>query len=659
LSESDTSGARAGGSGAKRHDIFMSYASPDKAAAEAVCQALEAAGFRCWMAPRDTEAGAYSRSIIESIRTARMLVLVLSPHSDRSPNVLSEVAEAFDRKVALLPFRLAEFEVSDDLRFFIRTHHWIDAFPGPVEHHVPRLVERARARLIPIATGPADPPVDRVSSTKRPTERFSRDGGAGKRGAGRRRWRHAAAAALAVAVGVGGYFGYDDWRERREQARWEEARVAVNDAIAKAHAAIESGQFDEAFAQVDRAAAIDPESVSLDDARRALIAALVARANAADRRRRALDRVDRGRDAIRRRDYGTAQRLFDDAERLDARAADFRTLRAGLPAYMRESAAAEEARRRAEDEARRRTDGETQRAKREEEAARSKSSPPRARDREAQEKPPVPASPPPPSSAQPPPPQPPPEPAKLAAGTAFRDCAECPELVVVPPGNFTMGSADGEKEHENNEGPQRKVSIAKAFAIGKYAVTFAEFDACNAAGGCALRLNDGGWGRGKQPAIHVSWDDARTYLAWLSKKTGHAYRLPSEAEWEYAARAGAATRYSWGDTIGRNNANCAGCGSRWDGKQPAPVGSFAANAFGLHDMHGNVWQWVADCWHDSYRSAPADGTEWTVAGECARRGLRGGAFFSYPKSLRAAYRYAYEPRGRLGNIGFRAVRELP
>jgi formylglycine-generating enzyme required for sulfatase activity len=239
----------------------------------------------------------------------------------------------------------------------------------------------------------------------------------------------------------------------------------------------------------------------------------------------------------------------------------------------------------------------------------------------------------------------------------LRDCPECPEVIVMAAGAFAMGSPDDEREREANEGPQRKVSIAKPFAIGRAPVTFEEYDACVAAGGCPYRPNDGGWGRGRQPAIHISWDDARSYLAWLSGKTGKAYRLPSEAEWEYAARGGTTTRYSWGDQLGSNRANCSKCGSRWDGKRPAPVGSFAATPFGLLDMHGNVWQWVEDCWHDSYRGAPDDGSAWTAA-ECPRRTLRGGAFFSYPKSLRSAYRYAYEPKGRLGNIGFRVARGL-
>ena len=135
------------------------------------------------------------------------------------------------------------------------------------------------------------------------------------------------------------------------------------------------------------------------------------------------------------------------------------------------------------------------------------------------------------------------------------------------------------------------------------------------------------WGRGNRPAIDVSWHEAQAYVAWLSEKTGKRCRLLSESEWEYAARAGAATRYSWGDGIGRNRANCSGCGSRWDDRQTAPVGSFAANGFGLHDMHGNVWEWVADCWNGSYAGAPSDGSA-RESGNCSRRVLRGGAWYN-------------------------------
>jgi formylglycine-generating enzyme required for sulfatase activity len=175
---------------------------------------------------------------------------------------------------------------------------------------------------------------------------------------------------------------------------------------------------------------------------------------------------------------------------------------------------------------------------------------------------------------------------------SFRECAKgCPQMVVVPAGEFMMGSPANEKGRDGAEGPQHNVLIAHPFAVSRFDVTFEEWDACAAYGDCDPHMMDAGWGRGRQPVINVTWDDAQRYVAWLSRMTGKPYRLLSEAEWAYAARAGTSTPYPWGPEIGNRNANCNHCGSQWDSKRPAPVGSFAPNQFGLYDMHGNVWQW--------------------------------------------------------------------
>ena len=245
------------------------------------------------------------------------------------------------------------------------------------------------------------------------------------------------------------------------------------------------------------------------------------------------------------------------------------------------------------------------------------------------------------------------------AGEVFRDCAECPEMVIVPAGSFTMGSPASEEGHTGDEGPQRRVTISQPFAVGKYEVTFSEWDACVSAGGCnGHRPDDEGWGRGSRPVIHVSWNDAKSHVAWLSRKTGKQYRLLTEAEWEYAARAGTRTKYYWGDSIDRNRANCDGCGSRWDDKRTAPVGSFGANGFGLHDVHGNVWEWVEDCWHDGYAGAPSDGSAWTKGGACGWRVMRSGSWVSYPRDLRSANRFRYDTGLRVNSVGFRVARTL-
>jgi formylglycine-generating enzyme required for sulfatase activity len=241
---------------------------------------------------------------------------------------------------------------------------------------------------------------------------------------------------------------------------------------------------------------------------------------------------------------------------------------------------------------------------------------------------------------------------------SLRDCPDdCPEMVVIPAGTFMMGSSPRELGHQESEAPQHKVTIAKPFAVSKYELTFDEWDACADHGACDEQIGDGGWGRGKQPVINVTWDEAQKYATWLSKLTGKHYRLLSEAEYEYATRAGMRTPYPWGDAIGTNRANCIDCGSRWDKRQPAPVGSFAPNAFGLYDMVGNVWEWVEDCWHGTYKLAPTDGSAWTT-GDCGVRVLRGGSWTSFHDQLRSANRSrsAADDRGRI--IGFRVARTL-
>jgi len=236
-----------------------------------------------------------------------------------------------------------------------------------------------------------------------------------------------------------------------------------------------------------------------------------------------------------------------------------------------------------------------------------------------------------------------------------------PEMVFLPGGTFTMGSPADEAGRSNGEWPQHRVSIAP-FAIGRYEVTFEEYDVFARDTGRQLP-DDRGWGRGRRPVIHVSWEDAQAYAAWLSKKTGKPYRLPTEAEWEYAARAGTATAYYWGNDarqacqFANVSENAFGCEDGFP-ERTAPVGSFQANAFGLQDMLGNVWEWVADCWHDDYQGAPADGRSWEDKGACrsGRRVLRGGSWFDVPDDVRAASRDWFNPVRRFNDLGFRLAR---
>ena len=236
-------------------------------------------------------------------------------------------------------------------------------------------------------------------------------------------------------------------------------------------------------------------------------------------------------------------------------------------------------------------------------------------------------------------------------GETFRDCPDCAELVVAPSGAFEMGSAVKPAEQ-----PGHHVTIARNFAIARRETTFAEWDRCVAAGGCAYTPPDRGWGRGDRPVTNVSWDDAKEFVAWLSQTTGKPYRLPTEAEWEYAARGGSTSPYWWGEDVGAARAQCADCGDRDPGKT-APAGSFRPNAFGLYDTAGNAAEWVEDCWNSSYRGAPADGSAWT-SGDCSLRVLRGGSFADKAVSVRSAARFRYDEDVRYYANGFRVARDL-
>lgn len=253
-------------------------------------------------------------------------------------------------------------------------------------------------------------------------------------------------------------------------------------------------------------------------------------------------------------------------------------------------------------------------------------------------------------------------PAARKPGTVFRDAPDAPEMVVIPAGLFLMGSPEGEvgqRQRRTEEGPQHLVLIAAPFAVGRFAVTFDDWDACVAAGGCSRRPSDYGWGRGRRPVVDVSWDDVRQYLGWLSATTGKGYRLLSEAEWEYAARAGTRSAYPWGDEPGTNRANFRSSGCRWSGQQTAPVGSFEPNAFGLHDMIGNVREWTQDCWNENYKGAPADGRAWESGSiHSSWRVVRGGSWDSSPEAARVACRVKFGLSVRNSNIGFRVATTL-
>jgi formylglycine-generating enzyme required for sulfatase activity len=240
-------------------------------------------------------------------------------------------------------------------------------------------------------------------------------------------------------------------------------------------------------------------------------------------------------------------------------------------------------------------------------------------------------------------------------GQTFRECDDCPEMAVVPAGSFVMGLSGDEMERlKSDEGPPHEVAIAAPFAVGRYSVTFAEWDACAANGGCSSYYpGDEGWDRGDHPVINVSWEDARSYTKWLSRKTGKTYRLPSEAEREYFARAGTSTPFWWGKSISSKQAKYGGSPLDAVLGRTVSVKSFKPNPWGIYQVHGNVWEWTADCWNENYEGAPANGSAW-MTGDCSQHVVRGGAYHVLSNWMRASVRDAKSSKSN--DIGFRVVR---
>ncbi len=224
-----------------------------------------------------------------------------------------------------------------------------------------------------------------------------------------------------------------------------------------------------------------------------------------------------------------------------------------------------------------------------------------------------------------------------------------PQMISISAGSFQMGSTE-----RNDEEPVHLVSIP-AFKMAQTETTWKQYQVCIDFGPCSSG-DDAGFGKAERPVINVSWKDTKLYIGWINEQTGKNYRLPSESEWEYAARAGSTTKYSWGNSIGKNKANCKDCGSQWDNKKTAPVKSFKPNQFGLYDMHGNVWEWTDDCWNESYSGAPIDGSAWTT-GDCGKRVLLGGSWARNYIYLRSAYRDWNYDSARYYSSGFRLVQD--
>jgi formylglycine-generating enzyme required for sulfatase activity len=235
----------------------------------------------------------------------------------------------------------------------------------------------------------------------------------------------------------------------------------------------------------------------------------------------------------------------------------------------------------------------------------------------------------------------------------FKDCPECPRVVVLAPGVFTMGGSS----IDQTEQPAHLVTLEHPFAIGKYEVTVREWNACVEAGGCKSTAQYAGLSP-RAPIRDISWNDAQQYVQWLSKLTGASYRLPSEAEWEYAERGGTSTRYWWGDQMAPGKANCKDCGPPWQIDEPVEAGSFEPNPYGLYDMNGSVWEWVQDCWHNSFSQAPGDAVPWDDQPGCEARVVRGGSWRDSAPFMVASTRAGDAPSLRQSQNGFRVARDV-
>ncbi len=239
----------------------------------------------------------------------------------------------------------------------------------------------------------------------------------------------------------------------------------------------------------------------------------------------------------------------------------------------------------------------------------------------------------------------------LTTGFVFRDAEDLPEMVVIPAGEFMMGS-----DRQTYEKPIHRVSITRPFALGRYPVTFDEFERFVNNSGYNYVFDDMGWGRERRPVVNISWNDAKAYCRWISERTNMCYRLPSEAQWEYAARAGTTTNCYWGDDPWQNQANFVGSGSAWSGEKSAPVGSFPPNRWGLYDMLGNVWEWCEDQWNINYQDAPINGSAWY--GGSDRRVLRGCCAFDHEDRISVSSRRDDVADYALRSIGFRLAKSF-
>lgn len=254
------------------------------------------------------------------------------------------------------------------------------------------------------------------------------------------------------------------------------------------------------------------------------------------------------------------------------------------------------------------------------------------------------------------------DPSSMPDFTLFKDCGTCPEMIIIPKGRFVMGSPKGETGHVHDEEPQIEVTVPR-FALARFETSWDEWDVCVAAGKCADGNDDQGWGKGRRPISTIDLKDTQDYLAFLNETGNGVYRLPTESEWEYSARAGTKTPFSFGKTISTDQANYDGNGAYDSGVkglvrgQTVEVGTFPANPFGLFDMNGNVWEWVQDCYVNTLSSTPTDGTAYLFE-DCSNVVVRGGSYDFYPRAARSSIRHYMGPEDQEIDLGFRVARRL-
>jgi formylglycine-generating enzyme required for sulfatase activity len=630
-------------------DVFISYPHQNKAVADAACATLEVKGVRCWIAPRDIAPSAeWAASIVEAIDQCRVMVLIFSAHANESKQIHREVQQAFDGEKPVIPFRIENIHPEQSLRYYMGSVHWLDALTPPLGAHLEKLVLAVQALLSATATEAVFRDASRDDAKRASYQPPNRKAFA---------WRAALGACGIVAVAAAASIGF--WFANSSPPKSELTAL-----MAAAH---QGDPAAENTLGIKYAAGED--GLPRDDEKAVTLYREAAAQGFAKAQSNLGDMYFFGRGGLER-DYAQARALYSKAAEQGLAAAQYRLgfmyySGYGVDRDYREAFGwyAKAADQKYSDaqfrlgsmyETGQGTEPNIEKAIEYYKRAALDGSigAQQALDRLHAAGPTVPH----PTAAKPAVSASPaitvfalsPEQERaLKPKATFRECDRCPEMIVVPSGNFTMGSPNGEKGRDDDEGPRRKVTFANAFAVGTFAVTFEEWDACVADGGCnGNKPDDEGWGRGLRPVINVSWDDASAYVKWLSNKAGKPYRLLSEAEREYVARAGTITAFWWGNSISTNQANYngtayAGASEGYDRKRTVDVNSFEPNPWGLYQVHGNIDEWTEDCYHDSYNRAPLDGSPWTT-GDCDAHVIRGGSWRDDPKDLRSAARAVFQ-----------------